>query len=205
LDAALTQAIEARTRSQAALASVTGGDEVAALTARRRTLEAEMEAGAMRYLEDRLGHMLAERAIRRYRDTHRSGMMASAEAAFRALTSGAYGDLTTQSDGSAESLVAIQASDGAAKPAEAMSKGTRVQLYLALRAAAYAQMVENGTVLPFFCDDVFETFDDARTRAACQLMHRIGQSGQAIYLTHHQHVVDIARETCGEEVVIHQL
>jgi uncharacterized protein YhaN len=205
LDAALTQAIEARTRSQAALASVTGGDEVAALTARRRTLEAEMEAGAMRYLEDRLGHMLADRAIRRYRDTHRSGMMASAEAAFRALTSGAYGDLTTQSDGSAESLVAIQASDGAAKPAEAMSKGTRFQLYLALRAAAYAQMVENGTVLPFFCDDVFETFDDTRTRAACQLMHRIGQSGQAIYLTHHQHVVDIARETCGKEVVIHQL
>jgi len=36
-------------------------------------------------------------------------------------------------------------------------------------------------------------------------MHRIGQRGQAIYLTHHQHVVDIARETCGEEVVIHQL
>lgn len=86
-----------------------------------------------------------------------------------------------------------------------MSKGTRFQLYLALRAAAYEQMASNGTVLPFFCDDVFETFDEKRTRAACGLMHRIGQTGQAIYLTHHQHVVDIAREVCGGEVSIHAL
>ena len=58
------------------------------------------------------------------------------------------------------------------------------------------ELVAQGVCLPFFCDDVFETFDDERTRAACRLMERIGGSGQAIYLTHHKHVVDIAREVC---------
>ncbi|NOX39274.1 MAG: hypothetical protein GXP05_01825, partial [Alphaproteobacteria bacterium] len=83
--------------------------------------------------------------------------------------------------------------------------GTRFQLYLALRAAAYEQMAANGTVLPFFCDDVFETFDEDRTRAACGLMRRIGQTGQAVYLTHHRHVVGIAKEVCGSNVRVHEI
>ncbi|WP_376870515.1 AAA family ATPase [Albirhodobacter sp. R86504] len=204
IDAALTLAIETRTRSETALNTVTGGDDIAALVARRRSVEAEVEAGSMSYLEDKLGHLLAERAIRRYRDTHRSGMMTGAEGAFAKITSGAYNRLTTQPDGAAESLIAITA-DGSSKLAEAMSKGTRFQLYLALRAAAYAQMAENGTVLPFFCDDIFETFDDRRTRAACSVMQDLGRYGQAIYLTHHRHVVEIAQEMCGENVTVHMV
>ena len=66
-------------------------------------------------------------------------------------------------------------------------------------------MAATGTVLPFFCDDVFETFDDTRTRAACRLMQRIGSLGQAIYLTHHTHVVEIAQDICGDAVHIHAL
>ncbi len=198
-------AVAARTTAALARDAVTGTDDVAALTAERQTLELELEALMRRHLELQLGHRLAETALRRYRDTHRSGMMQTAEAAFRDLTNGAYQGLTTLDTGKAEVLVAIQASDGAAKPADTLSKGTRFQLYLALRAAAYDQMVATGTVLPFFCDDVFETFDDTRTRAACQLMRRIGCSGQAIYLTHHHHVVEIARQTCGDGVRIHHI
>ena len=110
-------------------------------------------------------------------------------------------------------LVAIQAETGQAKTVmgtsdakdQAFSKGTLLQLYLALRAAAHDQLVENGTVLPFLCDDVFETFDETRTRAACRLLHRIGEKGQAIYLTHHRHVVEIAREVCGDALTVHML
>lgn len=36
-------------------------------------------------------------------------------------------------------------------------------------------------------------------------MERLGRRGQAIYLTHHRHVVDIAREVCAERVQIHQI
>ncbi len=203
----LDRAIEQRTTADLALKAVVGDGEIAILSARKRTIEARMEAALLRYLEGRFGHDLADQAIRRYRDTHRSAMMAATERAFAALTNGAYSALTTQPGAGAggETLLAIQASDLVAKDAAALSKGTRFQLYLALRAAAYDQMAENGTILPFFCDDVFETFDEERTRAACGLMHRIGQTGQAIYLTHHRHVVDIAREVCGDQVRVHNL
>ncbi len=201
---AVEVAIAATATAKSALNAVDGDADVAELTQQRRTVEAEMQAGVLKYLEVRLGHNLAERAIRRYRDKHRSAMMRDTEKAFEVLTNGAYRQLKTQPDGAAEVLVAITAG-GAAKQAHAMSKGTRFQLYLALRAAAYEQIATNGLVLPFFCDDVFETFDETRTRAACALMRQIGQRGQAIYLTHHQHVVDIAKELCGDELQVHQL
>ena len=202
---AVDVAIETRATAQAALDRVQGDADVARRVTQARTIEVAMQDGTLRYLEDRFAHLLAERAIRRYRDAHRSGMLVATEAAFRTLTNGAYAALTTQTEGHAEALVAIQSPGGSAKQAREMSKGTRFQLYLALRAAAYAQLAAGGTILPFFCDDIFETFDDSRTTAACGLMRQIGQRGQAIYLTHHKHVADIARKLCGDDVRVHEL
>ena len=112
--------------------------------------------------------------------------------------------LETRPKGSTEVLIAIDSND-TPKQVGDMSKGTRFQLYLALRAAAYEQMVSQGLKLPFFCDDVFETFDENHTRAACKLMERIGRGGQSIYLTHHRHVVDIEREVCEAPPTIHEI
>ena len=64
-------------------------------------------------------------------------------------------------------------------------------------------MVAQGVQLPFFCHDVFETFDEDRTRAAWRLMERIGRSGQAIYLTRQRHVVEIAKEIYDAEPTVH--
>lgn len=197
-------AIEARSSAAQALRAIGGDADVALLVERKTTLELEMQGVALRHLELSLGHRLAEAAIRRYRDAHRSAMMQATETAFSQLTNGAYSKLQTQIDGAAETLLALDAS-GMAKQAQDMSKGTRFQLYLALRAAAYAQLADQGAALPFFCDDIFETFDEERTRSACRMMERVGRRGQAIYLTHHQHVVDIAREVCGESVQIHSI
>ncbi len=195
-------AIETRTSAEQELRAIDGDADVALLVEKKTTLELEMQEAALRHLELSLGHRLAEAAIRRYRDAHRSAMMQATETAFSELTNGAYSKLQTQIDGASETLLALD-SNGMAKQAQDMSKGTRFQLYLALRAAAYEQLADQGASLPFFCDDIFETFDEDRTRSACRVMERVGRRGQAIYLTHHQHVVDIAREVCGDGVQIH--
>jgi len=200
----LTQATEARVAAEQALAQVTGDAGIARLSERRATLELQMEEAALDHLELSLGHRLAEEAIRRYRDAHRSAMMTATERSFAALTRGAYTRLTSQPDGQGETLLAVDA-QGSAKRVAEMSKGTRFQLYLALRAAAHEQLVAQGTCLPFFCDDIFETFDEARTSAACRVMERIGRSGQAIYLTHHRHVVDIAQAVCDTPPTLHRI
>jgi len=37
------------------------------------------------------------------------------------------------------------------------------------------------------------------------LLREISEQGQALYFTHHEHVVDLAKATCGEAVTIHSL
>lgn len=205
VNTAFEAAIARRSTARDALYRVQGDADVAERVAKQRTIEMEMQDGTMRYLEDRFSQMLAERAIRRYRDTHRGGMLVATEAAFHTLTNGSYAGLSTQADGASEVLLATRSTDGSAKQVSEMSKGTKFQLYLALRAAAYEQVAAGGTILPFFCDDIFETFDEPRTTAACGLMRQIGQRGQAIYLTHHRHVVEIAQQLCGDDVKVHDL
>ena len=205
VNTAFEAAIARRSTARDALCRVQGDADVAERVAKQRTIEMEMQDGTMRYLEDRFSQMLAERAIRRYRDTHRGGMLVATEAAFHTLTNGSYAALSTQADGASEVLLATRSTDGSAKQVSEMSKGTKFQLYLALRAAAYEQVAAGGTILPFFCDDIFETFDEPRTTAACGLMRQIGQRGQAIYLTHHRHVVEIAQQLCGDDVTVHDL
>ncbi|MEM8572614.1 MAG: AAA family ATPase [Pseudomonadota bacterium] len=200
----VSTATVARANAERDLGSVTGGAEIAELVERRATLQIQIEEAVLDYLEWDFGLRLAEDAIRRYRDRHRSEMMGATERAFSELTNGAYQKLLTQPDGAAEVLLAVDGS-GTPKHIGDMSKGTRFQLYLALRAAAYEQMVTQGIQLPFFCDDVFETFDEERTRAACSLMEQIGRSGQAVYLTHHRHVVEIAKDVCRSPLVVHNL
>ena len=200
----LTVATETRVAADQALSQVTGDADFAELTEHKATLELELEEAALVHLELSLGYRLADEAIRRYRDSHRSGMMIATERCFAALTRGAYPRLTTQPDGAIETLLAVDG-DGTAKRVAELSKSTRFQLYLALRAAAHEQLVAQGTCLPFFCDDIFETFDEDRTSAACRVMEQIGRSGQAIYLTHHRHVIDIACHVCDTAPIVHEI
>ena len=47
---------------------------------------------------------------------------------------------------------------------------------------------------PFVADDIFETFDDNRAKEAFRLLGGMGERGQVIYLTHHQHLLEIASD-----------
>ena len=132
-------------------------------------------------------------------------MLANTQKAFAQLTAGKYAKLVTQPDGQNEILLAVRSEDNRSISAAKMSKGTRFQLYLALRLAGYGQFIADGTTLPFVADDILETFDNPRTSAALDLLGKISMSGQALYFTHHEHVVDLARARLGEDCHIHDL
>ena len=140
---------------------------------------------------------------RSYRQHHRSSMMSHASAAFRTISRGAYTDLASQPNKEKEDLIAIGA-DGSSKIASALSKGTRFQLYLALRVAGYHEFARMRPPVPFIADDIMETFDDFRAEEAIRLLADMGDVGQVIYLTHHRHLCDIARRVCPG-IRVHEL
>lgn len=179
------------------LESVGGDDAAARLDAARQTILVQIADDAQRHLRQRFGIIAVEHALRAYRDCHQSAMMARASAAFQTISRGAYTGLDSQFEKDREVLVAL-AADGSSKLAPDLSKGTRFQLYLALRAAGYHVLAEVRPPVPFIADDIMETFDDDRSAEAFALLGDMAQVGQVIYLTHHRHLCDIARQVCPD-------
>ena len=185
------------------LAAVGSGDDAARLEQQRRTALLEIEEGAREWLRVRLGVLAAERALDTWREAHRSSMMEHASRAFRIVSRGAYERLEAQLGDKREVLVGVPAAGGA-KLATELSKGTRFQLYLALRVAGYREFAERHGPVPFVADDILETFDDFRAEEAFRLFADMAGYGQVVYLSHHRHLCDIAREVCPS-VRVHEL
>ncbi|MCW8309252.1 hypothetical protein AruPA_19650 [Acidiphilium sp. PA] len=183
--------------------AIGGDDAVARIESKRRTLNLEIDAKATGYLRLRIGIAAAEQALRLYRDRHRSSMMQNASAAFATISRGAYARLDTQVEKDREVLVAIGAESGS-KLASELSKGTRFQLYLALRVAGYHEFARTRPSLPFIADDIMETFDDFRAEETFRLFADMAAVGQVIYLTHHRHLIQIARRICPD-IHVHTL
>jgi uncharacterized protein YhaN len=83
---------------------------------------------------------------------------------------------------------------------DALSEGTRYQLYLALRIAAIEAHAAGAEPLPFIADDLLASFDDSRAAAAIGLLAGLGGGVQTILFTHHAHLADLARQQAGVHV-----
>ncbi|KQS80351.1 sugar translocase [Rhizobium sp. Leaf384] len=185
------------------LEKAAGDDAAAFIEERRRTVLADIEEQALAYLRLRAGLLAADMALRLYRERHRSAMMQRASAAFATISGGEYEGLSTEMEKGTEFLL-VRSVTGATKLARDLSKGTRFQLYLALRMAGFHEISAQREALPFIADDIMETFDDGRAFHAFRLMAEMAGVGQVIYLTHHEHLCAIAREACPD-VVLHRL
>ena len=77
----------------------------------------------------------------------------------------------------------VRITDRGPKKSNEMPKGTRFQLYLALRVAGYHEFVQTRRPLPFIADDIMETFDDDRAMETFRLFGEMVKVGQVIYFT----------------------
>ncbi len=169
-------------------------DDRSDLATEQATILEEIRAEAQHAAVARLGVLAAKGALRRLASERRTTMLRDVENAFVAITAPAWSSVDVWSQSEGEKLVGVQP-DGSVVPVEMMSTGTMGQLYFALRVAGYRTFARDFGPLPMILDDIMETFDDVRAKAALQLCSDIGRSGQAIIFTHHAHLVDLARDT----------
>lgn len=189
-----------KARATDRLTAIGGDDAAARLEANRRTLLLEIEDLALRYLRLRSGSLVAEHGIRAYRDKHRSAMMNRASEAFRLITRAEYTGLATRPDKDRETLIGLSRYGGS-KLAVEMSKGTQFQLYLALRLAGYEEFAAARPSVPFIADDIMETFDEPRSEEVFRLFGQMAQVGQVVYLTHHRHLCELAKQAVPSTAV----
>ncbi|RKK02829.1 hypothetical protein EBE87_14725 [Pseudoroseomonas wenyumeiae] len=118
-------------------------------------------------------------------------------AVFAALTEGAYPAVQSREDEKGLAHLVIRRRDFPEEDTavEALSEGTRDQLFLALRLVAIEDQVAGGTTLPFLGDDVLQSFDDGRAAAAFRTLLDFSGTTQIILLSHHRHLAELAAAT----------
>ncbi|WP_235913757.1 AAA family ATPase [Teichococcus coralli] len=124
-------------------------------------------------------------------------------ATFALLTNGAYPSVTSREDEKGVAHLVIRRADYPDEETlvDELSEGTRDQLFLALRLVAIEDHVAQGAILPFLGDDILQSFDDGRAAAAFHALLDFSRTTQVILLSHHQHLLDLARATLAPEQV----
>ena len=168
----------------------------------RRNAEVELVDAARRWAVLKAASTLLGGALDRHRAARRDPLMVRAGEIFAVLTRGAFARLDQDFGEDDElKLVGVRPS-GETAAVEAMSEGTRDQLYLALRLALIESYASRAEAPPFIGDDIFASFDDARSGAGLEALAAIGDRVQPILFTHHLHVVEAARARLGHAVDI---
>ncbi|MDP4004889.1 YhaN family protein [Methylobacterium sp. NEAU K] len=194
-----------RDRAERRRAELEGGSGAELALAERKAAEADLQAASRSWAVLRLAGLMLGQAVARHRAGQQDPLVARAGALFRALTGGAFSGLAQTYDEADTPKLAGQRAGGGLVGIEALSEGTRDQLYLALRLAYLEDYAGRAEPAPFIGDDLFSTFDEARTGYGLDALAEIGASVQPILFTHHRHVADIARDRLGAAVDVLEL
>ena len=147
-----------------------------------------------RRLLERTGLLLEETRLSVARD-HQPPVLRDASHWLTRLTDGRHTSITTTID---EARLEVHDADGGVWKPERLSRGTREQVFLALRLALVRDLQRHGVQLPLVMDDALVNFDDDRARAAARVLVEFvsDQPGerQMLVFTCHAHVAEIFAE-----------
>ncbi len=91
-----------------------------------------------------------------------------------------------------EDVLLVDDAEGESLPVEVLSRGTREQLFLALRLALAASYARRGALLPLILDDVLVNFDTDRAKAAARVLRDFAAAGhQVLVFTCHEHILKL--------------
>ncbi len=191
--------VEERTRREAALARIDGGDQAAELADEARGVLAEIRAESEKYIRFTLAGRILRDEIERYRRDNQGPLLNRASEHFTVLTLGSFSGLKADLNERDEPILVGVRPDGTQVGVQGMSAGSRDQLYLALRLASLERYLSRAEPMPFIVDDVLVDFDDRRAEAALSLLAGLAQQTQVILFTHHARIVE---QAAGQASVI---
>jgi hypothetical protein len=148
------------------------------------------------YAASRIASAVLAQVIDTYQKRNQGPLIDKASKRFAAITAGRYTGVVVDYDEDKQILKATRA-DGERLSMEQLSTGRRDQLFLALRLAAIEGHLDNGEPLPVIVDDITIQFDDEAAAATFKVLADLSQRTQVLFLTHHEHLLDVAEAAIG--------
>lgn len=147
--------------------------------------------------------------IEKYRQENEDPILKRASEMFRSLTLQRYQAIEIDIEESGKHILVGRRNENGSPvrvTLEKMSDGTRDQFFLALRLASIGQWNTTHDPMPLIVDDILVHFDDQRAAATLRQLALLSAKTQVIFFTHHQHLVDLAKETIPQDsLFVHQL
>ncbi len=206
IDPEIAQLMESIGRRRNDLERMDGGGKAAELAEALQNSLAKIRRLTGRYIRLKLAAKLLREEAERYRTENEAPVLKLASRYFRELTMGSFESLRADSDEQGKPVLAGVRSNGSWLHVEAMSCGTRDQLYLALRLATLELRAESSEPMPFIVDDILINFDDLRSQATLKALSELGEKNQVILFTHHRQIVEMAKaKALAGKAFIHEL
>jgi uncharacterized protein YhaN len=185
----LTRLGEAR----AGLAALAEGEGSAGLRREEVVLREELERLARRWSVLTLAQAFIMRAKRSFEEERQDLVVRQAGDFFRAMTLGRYQGLLfdlekgrgLKASGVQRDLTGEAGAGLSLDSEEALSRGTREQLYLALRLAYVRQHNQSRESLPLVMDDILVNFDPERAGRAAGILAEFARQNQILFFTCH--------------------
>jgi len=167
----------------AELSALTSGEALLEMESRAEVLKQHLSEAYREWLRAQLALWTIDKAISKYETTRQPAVIRAAQSAFVMMTGGKYDTLLSPL-GSDD--LRVRDAEGRDRGVDELSRGTREQLYLAMRLGLIDQYEQNSEPLPVIMDDILVNFDDDRGPLAVQALAGFAKDRQVIVMTCHE-------------------
>lgn len=171
------------------------GQQADAIAAKKESIRSRFEAAALDLRIAEMADLWQSRAIagramedvrRAYERERQPETLREASRYLRRLTDSRYVNIWTPLG---EDSLYVDAADGETLDVASLSRGTREQLFIAIRLALVVSFEKHGIQMPLILDDVLVNFDNKRAGIAAKVLCDFAKSGRQIFLfTCHEHI-----------------
>lgn len=137
------------------------------------------------------------KATSKYENTRQPEVIKAATDVFDKITNHTYSMIIKPTE---TNELVIQDRSAGRKTIKEMSRGTREQLYFAMRLGLIRVYETESEPMPIIMDDILVNFDDDRGPAAIKGLIEFSNGRQVIVLTCHKNTIDIYRSLGAREI-----
>ena len=180
------------------LSQLAGEEESSALRIRRNTLEEQLREHAREWSRLTIAEALLGKTRQKFEQERQPSVIRHAQDFFSSVTGQRYQRLYAPIG---EQTITVTDTTGASKQPSELSRGTREQLYLALRFGLIRESGEHAERLPVVVDEALVNFDPGRARLAAESFAQLAETNQVLVFTCHPATAKMFADATGAQVV----
>ncbi len=180
------------------LAQLTGEQESSRLRTHRNTLMEQLREHAREWSRLTIAEALLDKTRQKFERERQPSVIQHAQGFFSKITGQRYTRLYAPIG--EQTITVTDAAERSKQPPE-LSRGTREQLYLALRFGLIGEFGERSERLPVIVDEALVNFDSERARLAAESFAALSQTNQVLVFTCHPATAELFAASAGAQIV----